>query len=205
MYEIKTIIDENQLMKVYYFITTLFYNDAKENNEQYYDMSDRLEEMKDILKIDNNFLMYIEDNNQIIAALIGKDLNKKDQKITMSIIAVDSKYRRKGIAKTLILEFEKRCLEKNIKHLELGSRIRACPLYLAMHYKPSLMIQVYNYPTIDDIKKKNKYNLKEISSWQGDNYGYIIYKTKEVKEEYIKWFEKNIKNSHAQYIFKKDL
>ena len=205
MYNIKTIKTENELNQVFSFISKLFYDDAKENSEYYYPMDERLEEMKKTLEIDNSFLLYIEDNKTIIAALTGKNINTTEQKITIGVMAVDKEYRRKGIAKELISEFEKRCLKKNIKHIDLGARFRACPLYLSMNYIPSLMIQVFGSTTIDDIKRINTYNFKEKCLWQDNNYGFIIYEIDEVREEYIKWFEKNIEKSHAQYIFEKDL
>ena len=205
MYKIKTIKNEKELKKVFNFLSSLFYDDAKEYNEHYYTMGERYEEMKKMLETDNDFLIYIETNNKVIAALTGKNLNQEKQKITIGIMAVDSKYRRKGLARQLIDEFEKRCLEKNIKHIDLGARFRACPLYLSLNYKPSLMIQAFDFATIDDVRKKNKYNFKEIFSWQGDSYGFIFYEIDEVKEEYINWFEENIKTAHAQYIFEKDL
>ena len=67
------------------------------------------------------------------------------------------------------------------------------------------MIQVFDFVTIDEIKKHNKYNFKEVFSWQGDCYGFIFYKIDEIKEEYLAWFEQNIKTAHAQFIFEKDL
>ena len=104
-----------------------------------------------------------------------------------------------------INEFEKRCKDKGIKHIDLGARFRACPLYIKLGYKPSLMIQVFDFANIDDVKKANKFNLKEGFSWQSDAYGFIFFEIDEIKEEYIDWFEQNVKTAHAQYIFEKDL
>ena len=205
MYSISTVKDEKCLKEVFNFLSSLFYEDALENNEHYYTMSDRSEEMKRTFEIDKDFLMYIEDNDKIIAALTGKSLDLNKGKITIGVIGVSNSYRRKGIAKLLITEFENRCLEKNIKHIDLGARFRACPLYLDLNYKPSLMIQVFDFSTIDDIRKNNKFNFRELSSYQSDSYGFIFYEIDEVKEEYIKWFEQSVKTAHAQFIFEKDL
>ncbi len=137
-YNIKTINTLSELKKVFNFISLVFYNDACENNEHYYTMGERYDEMRKMLEKGKEFLMYVEEDNKIIAALTGKNLN--DKKITMGVLAVDPKYRRKGIAKLLICEFENRCLNKGINHIDLGSRFRACSLYLSMDYKPLLMI-----------------------------------------------------------------
>ncbi len=205
MINIKTVKNKKELKKVFDFLSMTFYDDAKKNNEHYFTMSERLMEMEKQLEVDNELLMYIEEDKKIIAAITGKGMDTEKKKITLGVIAIDPNYRKKGYAKALINEFEKRCKDKGIKHIDLGARFRACPLYIKLGYKPSLMIQVFDFANIDDVKKANKFNLKEGFSWQSDAYGFIFFEIDEIKEEYIDWFEQNVKTAHAQYIFEKDL
>lgn len=205
MYNIKTVKNKSELKKVFDFISKVFYDDAIKFNEHYFTMGERFSEMQKQFEIDPDLLMYIELNGRIIAAITGKSLDKKNKKITLGVMAVDPKYRRRGYAKRLIQEFECRCINKGIKHIDLGARFRACPLYESLGYKPSLMIQVFDFATIEDVKKENKFDLKEGFSYQSDIYGFIFYDVKEVRKEYIDWFEKKVKTAHAQYIFEKDL
>ena len=51
-------------------------------------MSERYEEMKLQFKNDKNFLMYIEDGNQIVVGLTGKNLDFENKKITIGVLAV---------------------------------------------------------------------------------------------------------------------
>ena len=205
MINIKTVKNKKELKKVFDFLSMTFYDDAKKNNEYYFTMSERHMEMEKQLEVDNELLMYIEEDKKIIAAITGKGMDTEKKKITLGVIAIDPNYRKKGYAKALINEFEKRCKDKGIKHIDLGARFRACPLYIKLGYKPSLMIQVFDFANIDDVKKANKFNLKEGFSWQSDAYGFIFFEIDEIKEEYIDWFEQNVKTAHAQYIFEKDL
>ncbi len=46
MCEIITVKTKEELKEVFNFISKVFYDDAKEHNEFYYTMSERLEEMK---------------------------------------------------------------------------------------------------------------------------------------------------------------
>ena len=164
-----------------------------------------LEEEKQ-LEEDNDFLMYITEKDKIVAALTGKNIDKKHKKITMGVLAVKkASYRKQGYAKKLIKEFETRCIKKGIKHIELGARFRACPLYINLGYKPFLMVQVYDFITTNEIRKANTFQLEEKSSYQSDTYGFIIFKVDNVKKEYVDHFEKNIKTSYAEYIFEKNL
>lgn len=205
MVSIQTIQNQNQLKALFQFFARTFYEDANNHHEHYFTMGDRYEEMRKQFCMDPDLLMYIEEDGKIIAGLTGKGMDLEHKKITLSVLAVDSNYRRKGYAKELINEFEKRCIKKGIKHLDLGARFRACPIYLSLGYQPSLMVQVFDFVSIDDVRKENQFHLKEKSSWQSDVYGFIFFEVDEVKESYIQWFEQHVKTAHAQYIFEKDL
>ena len=202
---IKTIKNERELKKVFKFLSELFYDEAKEHNEHYYTMSERYVEMLGQLEKDKELLLYIEEDGKIVAGLTSKNMNAEKKKITLGVMAVDKNYRGKGYARALIEEFEKRCREKGVLHIDLGARIRACPLYQKLNYTPSLMVQVFDFNTIADVKKANILKLKEGFSWQGDTYGFVFFKVLEVSEKYIKHFEYNVKTAQAQYIFEKDL
>ena len=205
MCEIITIKTLTELKEVFNFISKVFYEDAKEHNEFYYTMAERFEEMKKQLEVDNELLIYIKEDNKIVAALTGKGMDKNTSKITLGTLAVDKNYRKKGYAKKLIKEFENRCSNKGIHHIELGSRFRACELYKNLGYYYSIMVQVFDFTTIEDVRKFNIFNLEEISSWQGDTYGFIFYKINDIDEKYIKHFEENVPTAHVQYIFEKDI
>lgn len=149
--------------------------------------------------------MYIEVNDNIIAGIVGKNMNTLNKSITMVILAVTMSERGKGLAKLLIEEFENKCIKKGISHIKLGSRFRAASLYKKLNYNFTLMVQVFDFATTKDIRKNNKYNFKEKDYYQGDTYEFITYYVDDVREEYINYFEDNIDTAHAQYLFEKDL
>ncbi len=200
---IKTVENEQDLKRLFDFLAKIFYKDALKYKEHYYVMGDCFEEMKTQYNLLKDMLMYIEQDGSIIAGITGT--NMKDNNITMGILGVDENERNKGLAKELVSEFEKRCLANGITHIDLGSRNRASFLYQKLGYKANLMIQVYDFATIEDIRKVNTYNLKEKKSYQNDTYGFIIYNINNIDEDYIKHFENNVETANAQYIFEKDL
>ena len=205
MNNIKVVKNQQELKSLFNFFASTFYDDAIEFNEHYYTMGERYEEMLKQFEIDNNFIFYIEENDKIIGGITAKNMDLESKKITLSIIAISKNYRRKGYAKKLVEHFEKLCTEKGIKNIELGARFRACSLYEKLNYKPSLMVQVFDFSTIDDVKNSNSLNLKIKSEWQGGTYGFILFEVNKVSEKYIKMFESNVKTAHAQYIFEKEL
>ena len=205
MLEIKTVKSEKELKNLFDILSEIFYDDTVENKEHYYTMSERYEEMKFQFKNDKDFMMYIEDNNRIVAGLTGKNLDFEKKKITIGVLAVKKEYRMKGLATKLVNEFENRCRKKKIEHIDLGARSRACNFYKNLNYNYSLMVQVFDFVTLNDVRKLNKFNLNEIYSWQGETYGFIKFKVNCIDKEIIDYFEKNIKTAYAQYIFEKDI
>ena len=205
MSKIKTVETLEDLKRLFNFLSEVFYDEAVEYNEHYFTMSERYKEMKVQFEVEKNLLMYIEKRGKIVAGITAKGMKKDDGKITLGVMAVAKSERRKGFAKELVLEFEKRCKDAGIKHIDLGARFRACPLYVNLGYEHSLMIQVFDFSTVEDVKKKNKFKFEKGFSWQGETYGFIFYKTPDIKKEYIDYFEENVKTAHAQFIFEKDL
>ena len=164
MPEIKIVNNVDELNQVFNFLSQTIYDDSIHHKEKYYPMSSRLEEIKKQLKIDKDFLMYIEENNHIVAAITGKNMDLTKKKITLGILAVSPSKRNLGYGTLLIKEFEKTSLKKGITHIDLGSRYRASSLYEHLNYKYSLMVQIFDFAKIEDIRKANKYNLEEITS-----------------------------------------
>lgn len=122
MVSIQTIQNQDQLKELFQFFARTFYEDAIIHQEYYFTMGDRYEEMRKQFCMDPDLLMYMEVDGKIIAGLTGKGMDLEHKKITLSVLAVDPDYRRKGYAKDLINEFEKRCIKKGIQHLDLGAR-----------------------------------------------------------------------------------
>ncbi len=203
--EIKTVKTKRVLKDVFDFLAKIFYEDAIEHKEHYFTMSDRYNEMLKQFESDNDLLLYIENNNEIIGALTSKNVDKNTKKITLGVMAVAKQYRNLGYAKKLIESFEKTCLKKGITKIELGARYRSCSFYIKLGYKAKLVVQVYDFVTIEDIKKANGRNLEIYSEYQSDTYGFVIFKIDEIDEEKILEFEKIIPTAKAQYVFEKTL
>ena len=81
MPEIKIVNNDEELNQVFNFLSKTIYDDSILHKEKYYLMSSRLEEIKKQLKIDKDFLMYIEKKNHIVAAITGKNMDLTKKKI----------------------------------------------------------------------------------------------------------------------------
>lgn len=205
MINIKTVKTEEKLKEIFNFLAKTFYDEAIAYNEHYFTMSERYTEMKEQYNQCKEMILYIEEDKKIVGALTSKKMNFESKKITLGVMAIAKSHRRKGYAKALIQKFEALCVEKGIKKIDLGARIRACPLYISLRYKPKLMVQVFDFATVEDVKKANIYNLKEGFQYQGDAYGFIFFDIDMIDEKMINHFENSIPTAHAQYIFEKEL
>lgn len=202
---IKEIKTQEKLKEVFDFLSQVFWQDAEEYNEHYYPMYERYNEIVNQFHKDNELLLYIEENDNIIGALTSKNMNKEEYKITIGIIGIKKEYRRKGYAKLLIEEFEKRCRAKGIKEISLGSRFRACNLYISLGYIPMLLVQVSDFATTKLVKSNNKYNYQIINEYQIETNGAVFFKINNIEENVIDYFEKNVPTAHASYVFTKEL
>ena len=57
----------------------------------------------------------------------------------------------------------------------MGARFRVCLLYINLGYKPKLMVQVFDFARVEDVRKANVDNLKEDIEYQDDVYGFIFF------------------------------
>ena len=99
MVSIQTIQNQDQLKELFQFFARTFYEDAIIHQEHYFTMGERYEEMRKQFCMDPDLLMYVEVDGKIIAGLTGKGMDLEHKKITLSVLAVDPDYRRKGYAK----------------------------------------------------------------------------------------------------------
>ena len=206
MFNIQTIQTKEKCYEIYLFLSRLFYEQSQVNHEHYYPMSDRYQELFHKFSIDQDLLYYIENEDQeIIAALTSKNMNIQESSIILGMLGVRDEYRHQGLGSALVDRFEKDCIKKGISHLSLGARKEACAFYQKQHYHPELMVQVFDFATIEDIKKANHFSLKVLNEWQDETMGGIFFKVDDVNLEYLDWFESQVPTASCQFVFVKDL
>lgn len=197
-------VDSQVKFKEYYdAYTKVFYEDAKEYNEHYYPMYNSYSKLLEQYQKDKEILLYIEEDDQIIATLAAKDVS--EQEATLEALTVNKSYRGKGYASLLLKEMEKRLVQRKVAKISLGARFRACNVYLKNGYLPTLLVQVSDFATIDLIKSNNKYNFEIVNEYQNDVCGAVFFKVDDVSKNVIEHFEKEVPTAKASYIFTKEI
>ena len=197
-------VDSQVKFKEYYdAYTKVFYEDAKEYNEHYYPMYNSYSKLLEQYQKDKELLLYIEEDDQIIATLAAKDVS--EQEATLEALTVNKSYRGKGYASLLLKEMEKRLVQRKVAKISLGARFRACNVYLKNGYLPTLLVQVSDFATIDLIKSNNKYNFEIVNEYQNDVCGAVFFKVDDVSKNVIEHFEREVPTAKASYIFTKEI
>jgi GNAT superfamily N-acetyltransferase len=101
----------------------------------------------------SNLLLYAEVNNEVIGIVFGR--TEANGSITVGPVATDARVRKKGIARQLLYELEKRALAQNVHLLALGSVEAAEGFYLKCGYTASLLVQDNPPVTLDDLRRLN--------------------------------------------------
>lgn len=205
-FRVKRVKEELILINLFYFFSKTFFYEDKEHNQRYEYMYERYNEMKRQFEVDKDLLFYMEDKNEIIAGLTIKNRNEKDE-ATIGMLAVSRNYRNKGIAEMLMRTAEDECSKKGIKFLSLGARVNALNFYKKMGYNPMLMVQIYDFETIENVKNVNdRYkNYPIINEYKDVAYGFVFFEIENLLIKDINHFENNLDVCNVQYVFTKEL
>lgn len=186
--------------------------EVKELSDFFYDIfnNNYLDVMISMYNENKEFLIYVKDNNKIIAGLYA-DYSKDNKIVNLSIIGVKEEYRNKHIGSLLIKRIETVSKKYNVEEIIVDSEPYNYDFYIKNNYKPILHTFIMSNMNYEEIKKLNKYNFSEYLHYERkkDNYINVTieYFVDYPKKEYIDYF-KNINSSNlsnASYKFMKKL
>lgn len=207
--DIKTVKTIDKIDELVDFFANVF-SDYTVVNEQ--SKLTKKELMESQFNEDPDFLMYIEDNNKIVAALFGYS-SKHTNAIILHIMGVLKEYRLKKYGSKLLDELIKRAKEKNYDQINLTSKTENYDFYIKNGFKPILSYVVFDNVSNEEFDKLNKYNFEQISYIV---HGYMMdgnekhatrvtYYVDYPKFEYLKYYNDLFEGSSASYSFVKNL
>ncbi len=207
--KIETVKSLNDVDNVISFFEEVFSEFTNIND----DTSARLKElMVSQFNEDSDYIMYIKDKNNIIAAIFSF-YSKPTNQVTLSILGVSKKYQLNGLGSLLIDELTKRCKRKGISSIILNSKTSNYDFYIKNDFKSILNYVVFDFVSNDEFDKLNKYNFKQLSyivhNYMMDdkqkNCSRITYYVDYPKKEYLDYYFSLYKESNATYYFIKEL
>lgn len=168
--------------------------------------------MESQFKEDSSFLMYIKEDNKIVAGLFAYT-SKPTNSVILHIIGVLKDYRFKKYGSKLLDELYNRSKKKNYEKIILTSKTVNYDFYIKNSYRPVLSYVVFDNISNKEFDKLNKYNFEQISYIVHDymmdgkqkHATRITYYVDYPKFEYLKYYNDLFKNSSASYSFERNL
>ena len=97
-------------------------------------------------------LIYAESNHEVMGVALSH--LEENGNITVGIVATKEEYRKKGIAKSLMLEVEKEAMKQQVHLLALASAETAEEFYAKLGYTRQLLIQSQDF-TVEELLTLN--------------------------------------------------
>ena len=194
--EIKCVNDAMELDNVMDFVKNIFAKisvSIPENNGNFW--------INEISK-NSNLLLYINDNDKIIASAFAFEVDNKN--ITLSHFCVAKNYRNKNIGEKLMIEMENRIKTLGNKVITLGAIEVAEGFYEKMGYTGSLLIQSEKN-TIDDLLSINKQYKVAWTNVYDDNINQICLILSQPDRALQKRYEETFVGCNTQMIFQKTI
>lgn len=159
--EIKTVSDEVTLRLVYDF------GDLILNSTMHSDSLYDWEFWKNHFQGNPHLLLFVEDTDGIVGAVWG--WVNPNNNVTVGMVAVDEKHRKRGIGQRLMKELVKRVKKSRHRIIALGTLQESEDFYIKCGFSPNLFLQSKKH-SLDDLRTLNtKY--KEIWAVESDETG----------------------------------
>jgi len=194
---IKHITTEKELDVVLAFEKRMFANSQHINTGEY-SREKWVERMKDY----SDLLLYAEANGEVSAMVFGRI--ETNGGVTVGPVASDPQYRKRGMARALMQEIEKRAHIRGIHLLTLGAVESAEGFYLKCGYIPLLFIQTKPPHTLEALRV---FNTKYHEAWSYDDGADIrlMLATNGIDRELQHKYDKAFPGCSTQTVFTKNI
>ena len=207
--EILTVNSVEEIDELIEFLTVVFSEFTVINDNTTYRKKELMESQ---FKEDSSFLMYIKEDNKIVAGLFAYT-SKPTNSVILHIIGVLKDYRFKKYGSKLLDELYNRSKEKNYERIILTSKTENYDFYIKNSYRPVLTYVVFDKISQEEFDKLNKYNFEQ-TSYNVHDYkmddkqkhcSRITYYVDYPKLEYLQYYNHLFENSSASYSFERIL
>jgi len=112
-----------------------------------------------------DLMLYAQADGEIIGIVFGRLENGRS--VTVGPVAVDGRFRGRGVARELMLTLEKRALGHGIHHLGLGAVESAKGFYRKLGYTGTLLIQSEKHSVNELLALNTGYRVKGTNLYEG--------------------------------------
>lgn len=144
---------------------------------------------------------YAEYDKQVVGCIIGAQINAYE--IFLPVIAVDSKFRGRGIAKTLMATLSKSAKKAGLKQYKIDGDIINPGFFIKEGFLPYLYVKAVPPYSITEIKDANAGELVQIAQFPFDNI--IKYSIPNVNKKWLKPFIIKLNDFQAKFTYERSL
>jgi GNAT superfamily N-acetyltransferase len=149
-----------------------------------------------------DLMLYAESDGEVIAIVFG--MIENNASITVGIVAVDERFRKKGIGQELMLLLEKRALERGIHSLYLGAAESAEGFYEKLGYTGTLLIQSERHSVEELLSFNTQYPVVATNVYEG-TINQIYLDLKKADRALQRRYERELPGCGTQMVFGKNI
>lgn len=142
-----------------------------------------------------------EYDKQVVGCIVAAKIN--DYELFLPVIAVDSKFRGKGIAKQLMALLSKHAKKAGIKTYKVDADIINSGFFLKEGFTPYLYIRAIEPSTTEDIKQANTSQLELIVQFPFDNT--VKFALPDMDKKWLQPFIVKLKDFQAKFTYERDV
>lgn len=144
---------------------------------------------------------YVEHNKQVIACIVATKIN--DYELFLPVIAVDVKFRGRGIAKKLLAILSKHAKKSGLITYKVNADILNPGFFINEGFASYMYIKAVDPSTLADIKDSNSLELEQVAQFPFDNI--IKYAIPSMDKKWLKPFVTNLKNFKAKFTYERNI
>ena len=196
-YTIKYVASEQELDDALAFDKRVFGHPSEQHSPAY-----SRERWLERMAAGGDLMLYAEADGEIIGIVFGRIENSAS--ITVGPVAVDERFRKRGVARELMLLLEKRALGHGIHHLALGAVESAERFYEKLGYTGTLLIQSEKHSVDELLALNDKYPVKGTNIYDGA-VSQVLINLPAPDRAFQRLYENTLPGCHTQMMFEKTI
>lgn len=157
--------------------------------------------MMENVETKTNIQFYAVYEKEIIGSIIAVKLN--DKELFLSIVAVSSKYRGKGIAKRFMTILAKSAKKEGFKNLQINADANNSGFFLKEGFVPYLYVKASSLTTIEEVEDANHDGLEKVALFPFDNM--IKFAVPDTNKKWLKPFISCLSDFQAKFTYEKQI
>ncbi len=149
-----------------------------------------------------DLMLYAQSGGEVAGIVFGRMESEKS--MTVGPVAVDEQHRKRGIARLLMQELEKRALRHGIHHIALGAVESAEGFYAKLGYTGTLLIQSEKHSVDELLSLNTKYRVVRTNVYEGAVHQ-VFLELPVPDRELQRTYEATFPGCHTQMVFQKTI